>query len=81
MSTMTIRNLDDDLKRRLRIRAAEHGRSMEDEMREILRAALAEPSASGGDFARRVHQRFAAVGGVELPEIERSGARDVPDIR
>lgn len=79
MSTMTIRNLDDDLKRRLRIRAAEHGRSMEDEMREILRTALAEPAESGADFAKRVHQRFAALGGVDLPEIERGAARDVPD--
>jgi plasmid stability protein len=37
---MTIRNLDDGLKKRLRIRAAAHGRSMEDEARDILRAAL-----------------------------------------
>jgi plasmid stability protein len=80
MTTMTIRNLDDDLKRRLRIRAAEHGRSMEAEMREILRTALAEPSESGGDFAERAHQRFAAAGGVDLPEVERGPARDVPQI-
>ena len=36
MGSITIRNLDDDLKRRLRVRAAEHGRSMEEEVREIL---------------------------------------------
>jgi len=80
MTTMTIRNLDDDLKRRLRIRAAEHGRSMEAEMREILRTALAEPSKSGSDFAERVHRRFAAADGVDLPEVERGPARHVPEI-
>lgn len=79
MSTMTIRNIDDDLKRRLRTRAAEHGRSMEDEVRTILRTALAEPAGSGADFARRVHQRFAAAGGVELPDVERNPAGDAPD--
>ena len=42
MASMTIRNLDDRVKTRLRVRAAEHGRSMEDEAREILASALAE---------------------------------------
>lgn len=37
MASITIRNLDDEVKRRLRVRAAEHGRSMEEEAREILR--------------------------------------------
>lgn len=41
MATMTIRNLDDDVKARLRVRAAQHGRSMEEEARSILSAALA----------------------------------------
>ena len=40
MATLTVRNLDDDLVRKLRIRAAEHGRSAEAEHREILREAL-----------------------------------------
>lgn len=42
MARMTIRNLSDDIKHRLRIRAAEYGHSMEDEARAILRAALTE---------------------------------------
>jgi len=37
MASITIRNLDDDVKHRLRVRAAEHGRSMEEEARDILR--------------------------------------------
>lgn len=40
MATLTVRNLEDDIVRRLRIRAAEHGRSAEAEHREILRVAL-----------------------------------------
>ena len=39
MASITIRNLDDDIKQRLRLRAAMHGRSMEEEARDILRAA------------------------------------------
>ena len=42
MASITVRNLDEDIKRRLRIRAAENGRSMEQEAREILRAALGQ---------------------------------------
>jgi plasmid stability protein len=41
LASITIRNLEDDLKRRLRMRAAEHGHSMEEEAREILRQAVA----------------------------------------
>ena len=49
MATMTIRNLEDELKARLRIRAAQHGRSMEEEARSILRSALnTEPGANTG---------------------------------
>ena len=40
MATLTVRNLDDDVVKCLRVRAAEHGRSAEAEHREILRAAL-----------------------------------------
>lgn len=45
MATLTVRNLEEDLVRRLRIRAAEHGRSAEAEHREILRAALASDAS------------------------------------
>jgi plasmid stability protein len=49
MATLTVRNLDDDIVRRLRIRAAEHGRSAEAEHREILRLAL----IGGGHWERQ----------------------------
>lgn len=65
MASITIRNLDDELKRRLRIRAAEHGRSMEEEAREILRQAIGKPAAPE-NLGEAIHRRFAALGGVEL---------------
>lgn len=67
MSTLTVRNLDDDLKARLRVRAAQHGRSMEAEVREILREALAERRSH--DLGTRIHGRFVGVGwdDIEIP--------------
>src|SRR5262245_28718267 len=53
MASITIRQLDDDLKRRLRLRAATHGRSMEDEVRTILRAAAADTPVAQGATKRR----------------------------
>jgi plasmid stability protein len=65
MASITVRNLDDGLKRRLRIRAAEHGRSMEEEVREILRQVVGEvPSPE--NLGEAIHRRFAALGGVDL---------------
>ena len=51
MASITIRNLDDTLKSRLRIQAATHGRSMEDEARDILRSALSREPARHGTLA------------------------------
>lgn len=65
MASMTIHNLDDDIKQRLHIRAAEHGHSMEEEARAILRAALPEP-ASPTNLTQAIRARFAPLGGVEL---------------
>ncbi len=42
MASITIRNLDEEIKQRLRVRAAEHGRSMEEEARDILRRVMSE---------------------------------------
>lgn len=65
MAAVSIRNLDEDTKRRLRIRAAQHGRSMEAEIRAILKEAVREPERSGGLFTVLM-DRFDALGGVEL---------------
>jgi len=71
MATITIRNLDEQLKHRLQLRAARHGRSMESEAREILLAAVNEPD-SPGSLVDALIERFASLGGVELELPERS---------
>lgn len=79
MASITIRNLEDEVKARLRVRAARHGRSMEEEAREILRAAVArgarraEPS-----LPRAIRRRFAELGGVELDLPPREAAPEPP---
>lgn len=67
MSVLTVRNLDDDLKTRLRVRAARHGRSMEAEARAILRESLAD--RQGGEVGTWIHKRFAGLGldALDLP--------------
>ena len=78
MASITIRNLDDDLKRRLRVRAAEHGRSMEAEVRDILRQAVGHLSAPG-NLGQSIHARFAAIGGLDLLSATRSPIRIMPN--
>lgn len=65
MAAVSIRGLDEDVKRRLRVRAARHGRSMESEIRAILTEAVNEPSESEG-LMTAILDRFGAVGGVGL---------------
>ncbi|WP_308466150.1 FitA-like ribbon-helix-helix domain-containing protein [Rathayibacter soli] len=65
MAAVSVRDLDDDVKERLRVRAAENGRSMEAEIRAILIAAVNEPKSSEG-LLSAVLDRFGALGGVEL---------------
>lgn len=65
MASITIRNLDDGIKQRLRVRAAEHGRSMEEEAREILREVVAEPHHPV-NLAAMIRARVEASGGVDL---------------
>jgi plasmid stability protein len=80
MASLTIRNLDDQTKERLRIRAAHRRRSMEDEARQILRAAVAEDTASTGNLAEQIHQRFKPMGGVDLDLTERPPIRRPPKL-
>ena len=78
MATLTIRQLDEKTKTRLRIRAAHHGRSMEEEAREILRSALTTSTHAKGNLAEAIHRRFAAFGGFELAPVKRDALRDTP---
>jgi plasmid stability protein len=58
MATMTIRGFDDQLKARLRVQAAIHGRSMEDEARDILRTALSVEPALGQSLVESIRARL-----------------------
>ena len=77
MASITIRNLDDTIKARLRIRAAQHGWSMEHEVREILQQSLLSAENTSG-FALRIHRRFADLGLDELPIPARRVVRSPP---
>lgn len=70
MASLTIRGLDDETHARLRVIAARHGRSMEAEVRNILREHLAAPEHGDG-LGTDIHALFAAIGGADdlaLPE-------------
>lgn len=77
MANITIRNLDDSVKHGLRLRAARHGRSMEDEVRHILRDAV-DPHARPVDLVARIRARVEKFGGVELDLPPREPLREPP---
>ena len=77
MASITIRNLDDDVKTRLRVRAAAHHRSMEEEARLILREAVGNPVVPA-NLGEAIHRRFAALGGVELDLPSREATPEPP---
>jgi antitoxin FitA len=78
MATLTIRQLDEKTKTRLRVRAAHHGRSMEEEAREILRSALRASPAVTENLSEAIRKRFAEFGGLELTLPRRDLIREVP---
>ncbi|MGO9127410.1 MAG: FitA-like ribbon-helix-helix domain-containing protein [Terriglobales bacterium] len=78
MATLTIRQLDERTKARLRIQAAEHGRSMEEEAREILRSAVST-SSTGTNLAEAIRRRFAGFGGLDLELPKRDAMRRPPN--
>ena len=67
-ASITIRNLDGRVKERLRVRAAQNGRSMEAEARSILSDTLAPSEAEPVNLAEAIRRRVAAFGGIELDE-------------
>ena len=78
MASLTIRNLDTHVKAQLRLRAAQHGRSMEAEARTILSQTLSAP-AGEQNLALSIHRRFAALGVESLPIPPRQAVRIPPD--
>ena len=65
MASITIRRLDEKTKVRLHVRAAQHGRSME-EARTLLRLALRDRGPGAGNLAEAIRSRFRRLGGVDL---------------
>jgi antitoxin FitA len=80
MASITIRRLPEITKRRLRLRAARNGRSMEQEARELLERALSRTEVEPTNLGEAIHRRFAALGGVDLEIPTRGPIRD-PGIR
>lgn len=79
MASITIRNLDDKVKTRLRVRAAQHGRSMEEEVRSILTETLATEQAKPKNLVDAIQELFEPLGGIDLPEIPREPIREPED--
>jgi antitoxin FitA len=78
MAAITIRNLDDSVKTRLRIQAASHNRSMEEEARLILGEALHDIDEKRG-LGTLIHKRFMMEGGMELQSVQRKQPARKPD--
>ena len=78
MTSLTIRNLDEATKQRLRIRAARHGVSMEEEVRRILKAALRPTEAPAG-LGGRLRDRFAGLADEAFALPERQAPRRAPE--
>ena len=77
MATLTIRNLDNQTKQKLRQLAAARGHSMEEEVRRILDRAVQQAEEKG--LGSRIVEQFAAIGGVELALPARSAVRPAPN--
>ena len=78
MATLTIRNVEAAVKEQLRVRAAQHGRSMEAELRSILSNALETGPAREPNLAELIRRRFAPLGGVDLEEHPQTPVSEPP---
>lgn len=82
MASITIRNLEESTKRKLKVRAARNGHSMEKEVREIIKSALRQQNLdwprTGAELAESIHRRFARLGGLELEPLPKEFMPD-PD--
>ena len=77
MASITIRNLEENLKRRLRVRAAERGHSMEEEARDILRQVVGD-GAPPRNLAAAIRARVESLGGIDLDLPVREPMREPP---
>jgi antitoxin FitA len=81
MASITIRRLDDSVKAKLRVRAATHGRSMEEEARAILTAGVEKQQAQPLSLVESIRRHIAPFGGVHLELPKREAIRDPPKFR
>jgi plasmid stability protein len=83
MSSITIRNIDEKVKRRIRLQAAENGRSMEEEVRTILirEAEKAGTSKNADNIFDSIRQRFEPLGGMKIELPRRGTTRKLPDFK
>ncbi len=76
MAQFTVRNLEEDVKVRLKRRAARHGASLEEEVRQILRNAVKDEDRPMNGLGSRISARFARTGlTADLPELRGESAR------
>ena len=80
MASITVRNLDEAVKASLRLQAAQHGWSMEQEVRHILQQAVATQPAESIDFAERINRRFHRLAAEGLPIPARQVSRQPPPL-
>jgi plasmid stability protein len=77
MASITIRNIDERVKKGLRLRAAANGRSMEEEARRLLAESIRQPDSSRmpsrptmSEALKRVQKLVQEAGGIDLPAYE-----------
>jgi antitoxin FitA len=79
MASILIRRMDEGTKRRLRLRAATNGRSMEEEARTILKQALSGTKTAQANLYDSIRRHVEGVGGIDLPQISRDWMRESSD--
>ena len=79
MANLTIHNLDESIANNLSLQAQQHGQSVEDEARQILRLAFSDTAHKASGLGSKITKRFMEVGGVELPQPIRSQPRQSAD--
>ena len=80
MGSMTIRNLDDRVKEKIRLRAAKNGHSMEEEARRLLSSSVEKPPAEEVGLGTAIRRRFAQHGAFKLKRPPRGPMREPPKL-
>jgi antitoxin FitA len=76
MASILVRNIPENTKRQLKVRAARNGRSMEEDVREILNDATRQKAKSGAELLKQIRAIWEPLGGVELERLPREPVQD-----